>query len=75
MILDQIDNAQIKKMSPRDKVISFGILYDKAKIEDGKGFGVDRGSWIAIVQASHANDPVKAAIIVNDTPAIDEVSE
>ena len=43
MILDQIDNAQIKKMSPRDKVISFGILYDKAKIEEGKGFGVDAG--------------------------------
>ena len=75
MILDQIDNAQIKKMSPSDKVISFGILYDKAKIEEGKGFGAGQGLWINIVQASHASDTVKTAITVDATPATDEVSE
>jgi len=37
MISDEIDNAQIKKMSPRDKIFSFGILYDKAKTEEGTG--------------------------------------
>jgi hypothetical protein len=75
MILDQIDNAQIKKMSPRDKVISFGILYDKAKIEESKGFGLSPGLWVNIVAAAHATDPVKDAITVNASPATDEVSE
>jgi len=74
MILDQIDNAQIKKMSPRDKVISFGILYDKAKIEEGKGFGAGQGLWINIVQQSHARTE-KEAIVVNDTPATDGEGE
>ena len=75
MILDQIDNAQIKKMSPRDKVISFGILYDKAKVEEGKGFGAGQGLWVNIVAASHATDPVKTAITVDATPATDGEGE
>ena len=74
MISDEIDNAQIKKMSPRDKVISFGILYDKAKVEEGKGFGAGQGLWINIVQQSHARTE-KEAIVVNDTPATDGEGE
>lgn len=35
LLLDHIDAEAVKKMAPRDRVLSFGILYDKGKLEDG----------------------------------------
>ena len=35
-ILDALSVDEIKKMQPRDKVVSFGILFDKERLERGQ---------------------------------------
>ncbi|HEY3489918.1 MAG TPA: hypothetical protein VGK27_07335 [Candidatus Deferrimicrobiaceae bacterium] len=36
MLLDNLTDADIKKMAPRDRVLGFGILFDKERLETGK---------------------------------------
>ena len=35
-LIQYIDTAAIKEMSPKDRVVSFGILYDKERLERGQ---------------------------------------
>jgi transcriptional regulator with XRE-family HTH domain len=36
MLLDSLTQEEIKKMGGRDKVVSFGIIYDKTRLQDDK---------------------------------------
>lgn len=36
MLLDSLTPEEIKKMGGRDKVVSFGIIYDKTRLQDDK---------------------------------------
>ena len=40
-LLIQLDPARLKKMSARDAVISFGILYDKERLERGQSTSIN----------------------------------
>jgi|GEM_PF-3382772 len=35
-LLNSIDDSEIKKMAPRDRILGFGILYDKERLETGR---------------------------------------
>jgi len=36
MLLSSITPAEVKKMQPRDRVVAYGILYDKERLERGQ---------------------------------------
>ena len=36
LLLESLTQEEIKKMSGRDKTVSFGIIYDKTRLEDDK---------------------------------------
>jgi hypothetical protein len=38
-VLSQIDDRRLKKLSGRDAAVSFGILYDKSRLEQGQSTG------------------------------------
>ncbi len=53
-ILQSFDSADIKKMQPRDKIVSFGILYDKERLE--RGFSTSNISMFShIIEANAAS--------------------
>lgn len=53
-IINAIDKNCIQKASLRDKVISFGVLYDKERLERGKGLE-EKGIKIEIINFAGAS--------------------
>ena len=52
IILESITEADVAKMkNVRDKAVSFGILYDKCRLEEGLSTG-NISSWTTVVAAS-----------------------
>ena len=50
LLLDSLTQEEIRKMSGRDKVVSFGIIYDKTRLEDDKST-VNLAAFIANSEA------------------------
>jgi len=66
-VLDSITPDNLKKAGLRDKTVAFGVLFDKEKVESGKGPGGAGGLKIQILNfagASNGQEPKVTQITV-----------
>jgi transcriptional regulator with XRE-family HTH domain len=67
LLLDSLTQEEIKKMSGRDKVVSFGIVYDKTRLEDDKST-TNIASYANIDISQCANNSVPTPIYAWEHP-------
>src|SRR3990167_9305813 len=66
-ILSSLSEADLKKASLQVKIMAFGILYDKERLERGQSTS-NISAITSIIQAVHERKP--QAIVVSDNPII-----
>ena len=67
LLLNALTPSEINKMAPRDRVLAFGVLYDKERLERGQSTS-NISAITSIIQAVHERKP--QAIVVSDNPII-----
>jgi len=67
LLLNALTPSEINKMAPRDRVLAFGVLYDKERLERGQSTS-NIAAITSIIQAVH--DRKSQHIVVPDDPIV-----
>src|SRR3990172_5314196 len=67
LLLNALTPSEINKMAPRDRVLAFGVLYDKERLERGQSTS-NIAAITSIIQAVHERRP--QPIVVSDDPVV-----